>query len=510
MQQEPPLPRPSSTAAGKRELEVNPHSMAQEGSTKSRQFSRGSDTEESEYKEDLISIRKAEKKAKRTERYIEEENPLSTITKAFRMIVPGYNTEHSLPASIERRPHERHNISSYGDNSSRPRQSAGHTVENVPSMRAQNQFASLKEDYIQQLQKNDKKHEAERRKLEDYVKILELQVQDKEQIARTLRARNGQLECEKQDIEEQHRDFIRKQQETTFRQMNSSRWAPLEDSKVIEEFDRLKRDIRSWAKKHSKIDMPTILGVLDVHERKALTDVLKDVVVFKNNELPQGLSPKKIPALLLTALASHNVYTTLFREPFFFLGGESVLYSNLRSVYRAGLHSNKGDASTWRSQTLRLLLPPAESASGTEMDLHHRTEQMILDEADEQASKFLKGAAQYLVSDEARADAGDKLKAIYREAATMSYKLWSRRTLLSCTTLSNLDHPTFEPNNKYMVAHSSVDYEKHESLLYGKPISIIVHPCLIVFGTDDAKDYDQQRVWAPAEVWLDSSVSSDN
>ncbi|TGO59584.1 hypothetical protein BCON_0043g00430 [Botryotinia convoluta] len=510
MQQEPPLPRPSSTAKGKRGLEVDPHSMAQEGPTKSRQFSRGSDTEESEYKEDLISIRETEEKAKRTERYIEKENPHSMIAKALRKVLPGYNTERSLAASKERRPHERHNISSYGDNSSQPRQSAGRTVENVPSMRVQNQFALLKEDYTQQLQKNDKKHEAERRKLEDYVKILELQVQDREQVARTLQARNGQLEFEKQDIEEQHRTFIRKQQETTFRQMKSSRWAPLEDSKVIEEFDRLKRDIRNWAKKHSKNEMPTILGVLDMHERKALTDVLKDVVAFENNELPQGLSPKKAPVLLLTALISHNVYTTLFREPFFFLRGESVLYSNLRSVHRAGLQSNIGDASTWRSQTLRLLLPPADSASGTEMELHQHTEQMILNEADQQASKFLKGAALYLISNEARADAGDKLKAIYREAATMSYKLWSRRTGLTCTTLNNLNHPTFEPNSKYMVAHSSVDYEKHGDLLNGKPISIIVHPCLIVSGTDDAKDYDQQRVWAPAEVWLDSRISSDD
>ncbi|TGO26563.1 hypothetical protein BPAE_0057g00390 [Botrytis paeoniae] len=510
MQQEPSLPRPSSTATGKRELEVDPHSMAQEGSTKSRQFSRGSDTEEPEYKEDLISIRETEKKAKRTERYIEKENPPSMITKAVRMVLPSYNIEHSLAASIEGRPHERHNISSYGDNSSRPRQSAGRAVENVPSMRVQHQLALPKEDYTQQLQKNDKKHEAEKRKLEEHVKILELQVQDRERFARTLRARNRQLEFEKQDIEEQHRTFIRKQQETTFRQMKSSRWAPLEDSKVIEEFDRLKRDIRNWAKKYSEIDMPTILGVLDMHERKALTDVLKDVVAFENNELPQGLSPKKAPALLLTALVSHNVYTTLFREPFFFLGGESVLYSNLKSVYRAGLQSNMGDASTWRSQTLRLLLPPADSASETEMKLHQRTEQMILDEADQQASKFLKGAALYLIRNVALVDAGDKLKAIYREAATMSYKLWSRRTCLSCTTLNNLNYPTFEPYSKYMVAHSSVDYEKHRDLLNGKPISIMVHPCLIVFGTDDAKDYDQQRVWASAEVWLDSRISSDD
>lgn len=196
------------------------------------------------------------------------------------MVLPGYNTDRSLVTSKERRPHERHDVSSCGDSFSQPHQSTGRTVENLPSMKVQNQFALLEEDYNQLLLENDKKHEAEKKELRDYLKSLEIHVQDREQLARTLQARNGQLEAEKLDIEEQHRIFIRKQQETTFRQMKSSRWAPLEDSKVMEELDRLKRDMRNWAKKHSKINMPTILEALDMYEHNALNDVLKDVVVF--------------------------------------------------------------------------------------------------------------------------------------------------------------------------------------------------------------------------------------
>lgn len=174
------------------------------------------------------------------------------------------------------------------------------------------------------------------------------------------------------------------------------------------------------------------------------------------------------------------------------------------------LLANEEDAHTWRSQTLRLLFPPAENILETEVGLHRQTEQMILDAANQQASKFLEGAALHLINEEARADARDKLKAIYQEAAIMSYKLWTRRTSLRCTTLNDLHHPTFDPDSKYMIAHSSVGYEDHADQLKGRPISIIVHPCLIAFGTDDGKDYDQQRVWARAEVWLDSRVSSDN
>ncbi|KAF7940707.1 uncharacterized protein EAE97_006893 [Botrytis byssoidea] len=519
MQQEPPLPRPSPTATGKRVLEVDPNSITQEGSTKSRRGSRGSDTEESEYKEDLISLREAEKQAKRNELYTEKENSPSMITKVFRKVLPGYNTERSLVTSEERHPNERHKISSYGDNSSQPCQSARRTVKNVTSMEAQSQFALLEEDYNQLLQGNEKKHEAERRKLEDYVKILELQVQDSEQLVHTLQARNGQLEFEKQDIEEQHRTFIRKQQETTFRQMKSSRWMPAEDSKVIEDLDRLKKDMRNWAKKATVNDMDTLLGSLGKRESAALKEALTHVVVFENGRLPQGLSAKKYPGLLLTALLTHHVYQTLFKSPFFFIDdnmvdGRCVMSEyrvGLEFVYRTGQYSNKGDAHIWRSDFLRLQLPPmTPETSEKGKDLHRTTEDQIVRVANRQASKFLEGAAQYIISNEGQDILADKLRVIYSEAASISYMLWTRRTALNVYVLENMRDMRFPFDNKYVVPHSSVNYEEHEDQLEGRALSIIVHPCLVVSGTDDAKNYDQRRVWAPAEVWLDSSVSSGN
>lgn len=159
--------------------------------------------------------------------------------------------------------------------------------------------------------------------------------------------------------------------------------------------------------------------------------------------------------------------------------------------------ANKEDAYLWRSQTLRLLLPPAATASEKERELRYFTETSMDRVVDLQTTS----AAQYLVSHKARANCEAKLRAIYLEAATISYNLWTR-TFLKCTTLKDWNHPGFHPDDKHMILHYSVDYESHEDQLVGKASSIMVHPLL---EADKGKDFDHGRVWAPAEGWVNSS-----
>jgi len=71
-------------------------------------------------------------------------------------------------------------------------------------------------------------------------------------------------------------------------------------------------------------------------------------------------------------------------------------------------------------------------------------------------------------------------------------------------TLRHLHQPTFDPESKDLIPHSSVKFDQFEDQLEGRPITLIVHPLLQLYGTNDAKNYDQGSVWAPAEVWLDS------
>jgi hypothetical protein len=100
--------------------------------------------------------------------------------------------------------------------------------------------------------------------------------------------------------------------------MESGRWLPREDSKVVGDLDRIKRNMRSWAKGTSIKDMSS-LQTLDSISRAALMKDLSHMVLLENNQLPQGLSTPKSPSLLLNALVAHDVYTSIFRNPFFFL-----------------------------------------------------------------------------------------------------------------------------------------------------------------------------------------------
>jgi hypothetical protein len=162
----------------------------------------------------------------------------------------------------------------------------------------------------------------------------------------------------------------------------------------------------------------------------------------------------------------------------------------------------------WRSEMLRLLLPPlrTDSVEG-ERRLHSWTEGMIAQVSERQASDFIAGSARHLINNNALSGSIKKLKDIYQEAATISYRLWTRRTNMQCFTLRELSRPTFDPDNPCLVPHTLVRYDDHEDMLRNKPITVIVHPLLQVYGTDEAKDYNEGRVWAPAEVWLDSRLS---
>ena len=154
---------------------------------------------------------------------------------------------------------------------------------------------------------------------------------------------------------------------------------------------------------------------------------------------------------------------------------------------------------------LRLLLPPLRSNSKDgEESLHSLTEGMIANVSERQALDFLAGPARHLINGEAKTTHTTKLKAIYHDAATVSYMLWTRRTTMRCFTFHELGHLTFDAESPHLVPHTLVRFEEHDDQLRDRPITVIVHPLLQAYGTDEARDYDNCRVWAPAEVWLDS------
>lgn len=126
------------------------------------------------------------------------------------------------------------------------------------------------------------------------------------------------IQLEKANLEAQHHAFIRQQQEASFKQMESARWLPEDETKVTSDLDMLKKDMRGWAKTNSIKDI-SILKSLGDEESAALMEQFANVVVLENGQLPDALTTTgKSPILLLNALLTDNVYMNFFRSPFFF------------------------------------------------------------------------------------------------------------------------------------------------------------------------------------------------
>jgi hypothetical protein len=153
-----------------------------------------------------------------------------------------------------------------------------------------------------------------------------------------------------------------------------------------------------------------------------------------------------------------------------------------------------------------MLLPAlgANSNDG-EKNLRSMSETAIAQICELQASNFMNGAARYLFDFDGKDEENKKeLQAIYQQAGTLSYRLWTQRTYLQCVTLREMGRPTFDADDEYLTPHSLVRYDDHEDQLKGKQITLIVHPLIQAFGTNEGKDYGSGRIWACAEVWLDS------
>jgi hypothetical protein len=102
---------------------------------------------------------------------------------------------------------------------------------------------------------------------------------------------------------------------------------------------------------------------------------------------------------------------------------------------------------------------------------------------------------------------------IYTEAATLSYELWTQRATIRCTTLREMGRPTFDPKSPEQEPHPSVKHdESDDDHLAGRPITVIVHPLLEAYGTNEEAEsefegYDKGRVLAPAQVWFNRGSS---
>jgi hypothetical protein len=166
---------------------------------------------------------------------------------------------------------------------------------------------------------------------------LQEALRSKENVINKLQAKVCEIESAIDRNQEEYENFIRKHQEESFKRMESARWCPAQGRKVVSDLNTIKNKMKNWAKGTSVSDLNTIknkmknwakgtsvkdmslLQTLDGMDIASLMKDLSRVALLENNQLPQGLSTPKSASLLLNALLAHDVYTTIFRSPFFFL-----------------------------------------------------------------------------------------------------------------------------------------------------------------------------------------------
>lgn len=95
------------------------------------------------------------------------------------------------------------------------------------------------------------------------------------------------------------------------------------------------------------------------------------------------------------------------------------------------------------------------------------------------------------------------LESIVQYAGELSYRLWTRRTVVRVMALPDLRNQLFKAGSDIMKAHPLHRLYEDEDRCDGWEVGVVAHPAIVAYGSSDGKDYNSGRVWMKAEVWLD-------
>ncbi len=177
------------------------------------------------------------------------------------------------------------------------------------------------------------------------------------------------------------------------------------------------------------------------------------------------------------------------------------LLANLTKILTAG---NESGAHKWRSQALRLLLPPLHHDS-TEavVKLRSLIEAKLVQESEACANRFLSSPASLLMTSNVEPTAVSRLNNIYQESAKLAFSIWTRKSCLRIVAKLPSGGLRFDPDDLLTMAHPLVRYDEYEDGLRGREVQVLVHPLVQAFGTDEGEGFKDGRVWVKAEVWFE-------
>lgn len=155
---------------------------------------------------------------------------------------------------------------------------------------------------------------------------------------------------------------------------------------------------------------------------------------------------------------------------------------------------------------LRILSPPIQDdAHPSEKRVKSLTEAKRQKVCSRHATAFLEGPARHLlhtVQEDATSDRVQRLENIFQAAGNLSCQLWTQRTYFECQGLQDLKDELLSIDSEILEMHPLVHLDEAPARLNERPITMVVNPLVKAWGTDEAEDYDQSRVWAKAVVWL--------
>ncbi|KAF7862486.1 hypothetical protein EAF04_007359 [Stromatinia cepivora] len=292
-----------------------------------------------------------------------------------------------------------------------------------------------------------------------------------------LRENEKKLQQQSDKFEGEFTRVVRALQEISFKELKPGNRVATTNGVVRDDIRSINSAIREWSndavnKNAQLLIQDTCLGEHSELKKELWQELVK-VMVFTETEFPRGLHPEKASKLLLTALLSHNIYWSIFSNPFFFLGDSS---SSLNSFYSIGqscmvAHSHPllrltdigttEAAHIWRSDTLRLFFP--EFKHNHKIKSSRVRMQTCLDKvADSYAEGFAASAARYIFKLDS-SEIISKLHKVYRQAANLSYNLWTRRVYLKITTLEGLNK-IFDGKDPKTILHTSVTEDNEDKL----------------------------------------------
>ncbi|KAF7862564.1 hypothetical protein EAF04_007437 [Stromatinia cepivora] len=283
---------------------------------------------------------------------------------------------------------------------------------------------------------------------------------------------------------------------------NRNSWLPILFTKIKGGMDRIMSEIRSWSREVAKdISQFDLQG----HDREVFFNEVSKIMIL--DELDQQEFPncmQRQPRLLsnvLDALLNHHIFSTIYSNPFFFLGEE--LSQGLNDILSLGNAWNVDDAQHWRSDTLRLILP--ENNGVEESGVKSQTNQLIYKAGIRGAIDFMRSPAKYIMNE--NPSALQKLQRTYTFAAEHSYKLWTQRSVMKVLDSSDFLGQPYNSKDRDMQLHNRVALGSKKSP-EGQPITMVTSPRIDSFGYrksnigEKTRWYFEGGHYKPVAVWF--------